>query len=286
MEEAFYDKISEFYLDFVQNGLADHSSVFHMGMNAIFDLIGTVEGKRVCDLACGEGYFSRTLAERGALVTGVDISNVLLEHARQRALAQQRAGNLPITYIHDDAQSLTKIADQSFDVVVCNMALMDIPDIERTLSAVHRVLSAGGSFAFAILHPCFESPFHIPESPIEINQNGEFVAVRVMHYLEEGYWNSGGDGMRGRVGAYHRTISTYVNALLSSGFQITGMAEPAVAQGKYQDLASQKDSKIPPLLVVEGTTHPRSNLDNPVHWRHADLTREDQEWLGADLTEE
>ena len=280
MGEALYDKISEFYLNFVRNGLEDHSSVFHIGMNAVFDLIGAVEQKKVCDLACGEGYFSRALAERGALVTGVDISNVLLEHARQRA------GNLPITYIRDDAQLLTKLADQSFDLVVCIMALMDIPDIGKTLGAVHRVLSAEGSFAFAILHPCFESPFRVPESPIEINENGDFVAIRVMHYLEEGHWNSGGVGMRGRVGAYHRTISTYVNALLTNGFQITGMAEPALAQSDYRDLASQRDSRIPRLLVVKATTYPLSNLDNAARWQNARLTQEDQEWLGADLTEE
>jgi 2-polyprenyl-3-methyl-5-hydroxy-6-metoxy-1,4-benzoquinol methylase len=258
MGEALYDKISEFYLNFVKNGLEDHSSVFHMGMNTIFDLVGTVKQKKVCDLACGEGYFSRALAERGAHVTGVDISSVLLEHARQRA------GDLAITYIHDDAQSLTQLADQSFDLVVCNMALMDIPDIGKTLGAVHRVLSPGGSLAFAILHPCFESPFHAPDSPIEVNENGEFVAIRVMHYLEEGHWNSGGDGMRGRVGAYHRTISTYVNALLTNGFQITGMAEPAVAAGDYRDLARQKGSRIPPLLVVKATTYPLGERDNAV----------------------
>lgn len=92
--------------------------------------------------------------------------------------------------------------------------------------------------------------------------------------------------MRGRVGAYHRTISTYVNALLSSGFQITGMAEPAVAAGDYPDLGRQKGSKIPPLLVVKATTHPHGDWENFARLRHAGLTREDQEWLGADLTEE
>jgi hypothetical protein len=69
---------------------------------------------------------------------------------------------------------------------------------------------------FAVLHPCFETPFTVPENTIEIDEQGNFVAVRVMQYIEEGYWNSGGDGMRGRVGAYHRTLSTYLNTLLAS----------------------------------------------------------------------
>jgi 2-polyprenyl-3-methyl-5-hydroxy-6-metoxy-1,4-benzoquinol methylase len=246
MNDTPYDAISAFYLLFVQNGLEDPYSVFHMGRNAILDFVGVLQGKRVCDLACGEGYFSRFLAEQGADVTAVDISRVLLEHARQRA------GDLPITFVQDDAQSLLKLAQDAFDIVVCNMALMDIPDIEQTFEAVRRILRAGGCFAFAILHPCFESPFRVPESTIEVNEQGEFVACRVMHYLQEGFWNSGGDGMRGRVGAYHRTVSTYVNALLASGFQIAGMSEPARPRGDYPDLGRQKDSRIPPLLVIKG----------------------------------
>jgi 2-polyprenyl-3-methyl-5-hydroxy-6-metoxy-1,4-benzoquinol methylase len=246
MGDTFYDAFSEFYLNFVQQGLQDPSSIFHLGKNTILGFVGSVQGKSVCDLACGEGYFSRVLAQQGAQVTGVDLSRVLLEHARQRA------GGMAITYVQDDAQRLSKLADHSFDIVVCNMALMDIPDIDKTFNAVHRILRTEGCFAFAILHPCFESPYRVPESTIEVDEKGEFVACRVMHYLEEGYWNSGGDGMRGRVGAYHRTISAYVNALLASGFRIAGLAEPALPRGDYPDLASQKNSRIPPLLVVKG----------------------------------
>ena len=240
-----YDVISMFYLRFVQNGLEVPYSVFHMGKNAILAFIGPVHGKRVCDLACGEGYFSRYLAGQGADITAVDISRVLLEHA------WQQAGGLPIAFVQDDAQSLLSLAPDSFDIVVCNMALMDIPDIGRTFRAVRRVLRAGGCFAFAILHPCFETPFREPESTIEVNEQGQFVACRVMHYLQEGFWNSGGNGMRGRVGAYHRTVSTYVSAMLASGFQIAGMAEPVRPRGDYPDLGRQKDSTIPPLLVIK-----------------------------------
>ena len=37
-------------------------------------LLGDVKGKKVFDIACGEGYFSRIFSKEGALVTGVDIS--------------------------------------------------------------------------------------------------------------------------------------------------------------------------------------------------------------------
>jgi 2-polyprenyl-3-methyl-5-hydroxy-6-metoxy-1,4-benzoquinol methylase len=240
MDDSKYDPITDFYLDFVQRGLANEHSVFNLSIQAIFELTGDLAGQQVCDLACGQGYLSRMLAERGAMVTGVDLSQKLLEFARQQN------GDRGIRFINDDAQALEKITGESFDTVICNLALMDIPDLRATFQAVRRVLKSRGSFIFSILHPCFETPFRAPESPIETDEAGNFIAVRVRNYLQEGYWNSGGEGMRGRVGAYHRTLSTYFNTLLESGFQLARLVEPALPEG-----AIEKDSRVPTILVVK-----------------------------------
>ena len=50
-------------------------------------LAGDVAGRRVLDLGCGEGAYSRELARRGARVTGIDGSATLIDAARQRAEA-------------------------------------------------------------------------------------------------------------------------------------------------------------------------------------------------------
>ena len=110
----------------------------------------------------------------------------------------------------DDAQSLKRLSDNRFDAVVINMALMDIPNHKSTFESCYRILKAKGMFVFSILHPCFESPFSSDDPPLELTSSGDFVACRVNRYLEEGHWQSGGTGVRGRVGAYHRTISTYI----------------------------------------------------------------------------
>jgi SAM-dependent methyltransferase len=245
MKKPPYDLISEFYLEFVRRALADRSSIFHLALKSILDLLGELQGERVCDLACGEGYLARELASRGALVTGVDISESLLAHARQRSTG------FAISYVHDDAQRLEKLDAQIFDAVVCNMALMDIQDIRLTFQAVYRVLRNAGRFVFVVLHPCFETPFQAPDSPIEMDEQGNFVAVRIRRYLEEGFWNSGGDGMRGRVGAYHRTFSTYLNTLLESGFKIARVSEPSFIREGSEKRGIQKDSQIPPVLIVK-----------------------------------
>ena len=199
---------------------------------------------RICDVACGQGHLSRRLAEY-ADVTGVDISASLLELAKQI-----QAHSLRIEYILDDAQSLSKLEDETFDAVVINMALMDIPNHKSTFDNCHRILKREGIFVFSILHPCFESPFDANNPPIELSPNGDFLACRVNRYLEEGHWKSGGSGVRGRVGAYHRTISTYLNDLISSGFAVQAVYEPALQEDSYTSIEEQWFSKVPKGLVI------------------------------------
>ena len=46
-------------------------------------------------------------------------------------------------------------------------------------------------------------------------------------YFDQGWWNTGGDGVRGRVGSNHRTLSTYLNTMVKHGFALEAAAEPA-----------------------------------------------------------
>ena len=81
-------------------------------------LLGNVAGKSVLDLACGEGYYSRRLKERGAAsVIGVDISTNMIELARQREADRP----LKIDYMVGDVLTLGKIG--SFDLVVASYLL-------------------------------------------------------------------------------------------------------------------------------------------------------------------
>lgn len=143
--QARYDKIADWYDESVRNGSLTHDIV----LPSLFAMIGSVQGKRICDLACGQGVIARQLARNGALIVGVDISEKLLEVARN----DEEAETLGIIYIQDDAQSLTSLEDATFDGVVCNLALMDIPDFKQTLQSVQRILRPGdGLFSQSLIH--------------------------------------------------------------------------------------------------------------------------------------
>lgn len=146
MAAARYDEIADFYDGFVRDRLDDNA-----GTAAMIDLVGDVQGRRVLDLACGQGRIARELARRGASVVGIDISAVLLAKAR----AAEDAEPLGIGYGLADASSSEALHGDSFDIVMCNFGLSDIDRLAGALATVVRLLPGDGTFVFSILHPCF-----------------------------------------------------------------------------------------------------------------------------------
>ena len=214
MTSSSYDQIADWYNESVRSDLL----LYELFVPDLMRLIGNVEGQHICDLACGQGVIARHLAQMGASVIGIDVAGKLLEYARR----DEESEPLGIVYLHDDAQTLSSIADATFEGVLCNMALVDIPDIDATCHTVHRILREGGWFAFSITHPCFLTPV----STWEIAADGS-VSREVRGYFSEGFWRSDNPrGVRGQVGAYHRMLSGYLNALAEAGFLLERVVEP------------------------------------------------------------
>src|SRR5262245_17277167 len=98
-----------------------------------------VAGKRVLDLASGEGYGSKMLAESASLVIGVDIDENCVRHATARygsGTLHFVSGSITAIPIHGDP----------FDVIVCFEAIEHIEDQERLLAEVQRLLRPDGIF--------------------------------------------------------------------------------------------------------------------------------------------
>lgn len=230
-----YDEIAEWYDASVRGG----SLLNDLVLAGLFDLVGEVAGQRVCDLGCGQGLVTRELARRGARVTGIDLSAKLLAIARR----EEEVAPLGIDYRQDDAQALATVA-AAYDGVVCNMALMDIPDLAACLRAVARVLCAGGWFVYSITHPCFQTPgsgwlADVPGGPGRV----------VRGYFQEGHWFSTNlHGVRGKVGAYHRTLGSYFNTLAETGFILERLCEPRATRPLAGSVPSH--GEVPALLIA------------------------------------
>lgn len=237
-----YDDIAEWYDQWV----GTHSLREDPFFPAVEALIGEVERARICDLACGQGRVARHLADRGARVVGIDLSAKLLAIARRHEETDPRG----IEYVQADAQSLNVRMLGLFDGVVCFLALMDIPELTPTLRSVVRILRPGGWFVFAILHPCF----HTSQSgEIETPEGG----VRTIgRYFVEGYWRSETrPGPPSKIGAYHRTLSTYVNTLTDAGLQLVHLSEPSGTSAMADSPSLSRLNRpvwqeVPPILVA------------------------------------
>lgn len=241
-----YDEHAAFYLDFVDESLANGR--LDVTLDALRACLGDrIAGARVCDVCCGEGYLGRYLLTHGAReVVGVDLSATLVGAARRRA------DDARLSYRVDDAHALSSIADAEFDVVASQLAMMDVPDHRAMFAAVRRVLKRGGAFVFSLLHPCFEGrPFHVVDAPaFLVDDAGNPIAYSVRRYASEGRFQSGGTGVRGRMGSYHRRVSTYVNDLLAAGFALERLDEPLAGVSADR---SGLFAEVPTVLVVAAT---------------------------------
>ena len=102
-----------------------------------------VEGKRVLDYACGLGKWSIHLAQLGARVSGFDLSDVAISHARARG----EHNNIEIRFDVAEAASLP-YRDDEFDVVVGIAALHHVIKYPGTADELLRVLRPGGLVLF------------------------------------------------------------------------------------------------------------------------------------------
>ena len=118
----------------------------HIEEEAIFQLSGDLGGKCLLDLGCGDGTYSIAAFQRGARVTGVDISDAMLDSARPRAVACGAS----VEWRQASAESLPYDLG-TFDIVLAVTILCFIRDPLQVVREVSRVLRPGGSFVIGEL---------------------------------------------------------------------------------------------------------------------------------------
>jgi 2-polyprenyl-3-methyl-5-hydroxy-6-metoxy-1,4-benzoquinol methylase len=146
---AAWDAIAAFWDEQMESGGTWQQFLIEPAVERVLRLEG---GERVLEVACGNGEFARRMAELGAKVLATDFSHVMLERAR--------AHGGDVEYRQADATdeaALTALGDPgSFDAVVCNMALMDMREIEPLARAAWGLRDRGPAPASSV-HPAFNS---------------------------------------------------------------------------------------------------------------------------------
>jgi SAM-dependent methyltransferase len=147
-ESAQYDRIGSKYDEYARTATGKRAERY-----TFFRMVGGLEGKRVLDLACGFGFYTRLLKQRGAAhVLGVDISPEMIRLARQ----QEQAEPLGITYQVGDAVTLPLLG--SFDLVTAVHLLTYATSKDQLVGmcrSVYANLVAGGRFVAYTNNPAF-----------------------------------------------------------------------------------------------------------------------------------
>jgi len=209
-------------------------------------------GEIVLDLACGNGHYSRRMAEAGAQVVAFDASQTFIKRARQRSEGLGDKIEYHVIDATDEAQLLT-LGENRFDAAVCTMALMDISDIEPLFGALKRLLKAGGRFVFSVTHPCFNSSDTLKVVE-EMDREGDLVenySVKVFRYNSLGI--ARGLGIIGQPEAqyyFNRTISVLFRSCFEAGFVVDGLDEPTFGAGAKasRPFSWANFQEIPPVL--------------------------------------
>lgn len=105
-------------------------------------------GKKVLDVGCGGGLLSEGMAERGALVTGIDLSEKALGVARLHLLESGRS----VEYRQIPAEQLATEQPESFDAVTCMEMLEHVPDPASIVAACARLVKPGGQVFLSTLN--------------------------------------------------------------------------------------------------------------------------------------
>ncbi len=146
---------------------------------AVLDLLGDVENQRVLDAACGPGFTLELLIERGARAVGCDASPGMIE------LARRRCGDAVELHVHSLDEPLDWIADESVDVVLCELAYHYLNDRGGFLCEAFRVIRPGGSVVISTHHPTADwvrlggSYFHVANVKETWSTGWEITASRM-----------------------------------------------------------------------------------------------------------
>lgn len=174
---------------------------------AMISLAGDVDGQRVLDAGCGSGPLAAALRDRGAIVTGFDLSAAMID------LARQRLGADADLHVADLGEPLP-FDDDAFDSVVASLCLHYLEDWAAPLAELRRVLRPGGRLIVSVPHPSAYLVNYPDRDYFAVTQYSETFTFA---------------GEEGTLTYWHRPLHAMTDAFTDAGFQIREVSEPPYA---------------------------------------------------------
>lgn len=199
----------------------------------ILRLLGNPEGRRVLVLGTGHGHNVVALARQGAHVIGVDTDLANLEATRDLAEALE----VRVELHQGDLAELAFVRADAIDIAVSAFELGRVPDLDRVLRQVNRVLRTGSALTCSLPHPA--------SLMLDDSSTGAPRVVRP--------YGAGGPLRAGEVRVHPRGIAELFSAFGRANFRIDTVLEPAARsdvdpKGFWVDSMGQ----VPATLILRG----------------------------------
>lgn len=173
--------------------------------------VGSVKGKTLLHLMCHLGLDTLSWARKGAIVTGVDLSDNSIKLAKKLS----KEIGVPATFKCCDIYDLPKVIDKKFDIIFTSHGVLCwLPNLNKWAKIINHFLAEGGMFYIADIHPftnilsCDFEIFYkyFKKGPYKDDSTGTYTDWSVP--------------VKGITYDWSYTISDVINALIKQGLKI------------------------------------------------------------------
>jgi len=215
----------------------------------MWDLLGNVQGLSILDAGCGTGYLTSILLKKGANVIAVDLSQEMIQIARENIKKSIPEQIGKITLNTDDCSKLETVESESVELIVSNYVLQDLPDLKGALSSFFRVLKNEGKAIVILSHPCFSNPQWVgTKENLSVNFKR---STSYYHESKETETWQGTDNetkeiinFKGEFIYFHRPLSMYFKVFKEAGFIVEELLEPVFDHTTCDDEENRKKKAL------------------------------------------
>ncbi|MBW3014177.1 class I SAM-dependent methyltransferase, partial [Candidatus Woesearchaeota archaeon] len=214
---AAYDQFGKWYHKYRKSKNFFNSKI---DMPAVLSFLKNVKGKKIIDIGCGSGLYTKILRKRGAKMCGMDISKTLLEIAKK----ENPGVDFQLASIHK-----IPFKKNTFDIAISALMLDYVKDWDSAFKEVRRVLKPNGIYIFSLGNPLLECREKIKfgskvyrilgyTSGSHSHVFGDYFKER----WQETMWKTEEGESKMAFKTHHKTYDTIINTILRNGFTIEG----------------------------------------------------------------
>ena len=242
-----WDSGAEAWEEFVESGADYYRTEVHGP--ALLAVCGDVNGFRMLDVGCGQGWFSRQLALKGAKVTGIDISSQQIANA----LKHEERSPLGIEYRVGSAGKSSGLWEPgSFDLATGCMSFQDMADVGAAFVAVRKLLVEKGRLVISVLHPGTDTA----RREWDLDEDGRKLALKIDLYFDTGPrtldWSMERLKSHWQSPMWRRTLTEWSELIGDAGFVISGLNEPRPTRKQIaRQPALEHAARLPIFLIFD-----------------------------------